>query len=105
MVTTFKKYGVYHISQSEKIKQQTKETCLKKFGVEYSLQSERVKEKGKKTNLEKYLLLRSARYMIISGVLKCGLIGALISSQPRCVHQAGKKQLLFWTLDHISTGS
>ena len=54
MVTTFKKYGVYHNSQSEKIKQQKKETCLKNFGVEYSLQSDRVKEKGKKTNLEKY---------------------------------------------------
>jgi len=45
---------VEYPSQSEEVKQKSKDTCLEKYGVEYSLQSEEVKQKSKDTCLEKY---------------------------------------------------
>lgn len=53
-LSTFKKYGVEHNSQSNMIKEKKKQTSLKNYGVEYPAQSEIVKNKIKKTMLEKY---------------------------------------------------
>ncbi|MCX5895436.1 MAG: hypothetical protein NTZ51_06365 [Proteobacteria bacterium] len=48
------KYGVEHISQLEKIKEQKKLKSLEKYGTEFVLQSEEIKNKSKETNLIKY---------------------------------------------------
>jgi len=52
--TIKKKYGVEHVSQSDKFKEKYKKTCLEKYGVESVFQVKEFKEKIKKTNLNRY---------------------------------------------------
>ena len=51
--TNLLEYGTEYPSQSEKVKNKTKQSNLKKYGVEYTFQSEEVKDKIKQTNLER----------------------------------------------------
>jgi ribosomal protein S26 len=62
----FKKYGVYNISQSNKIKEKKKKTNIKNWGVENVFQSEIIKNKSKKTIFEKYGVnhIRKSQYFI-----------------------------------------
>ena len=53
MCTNLLEYGTEYPSQSEKVKNKTKQSNLKKYGVEYTFQSEEVKDKIKQTNLER----------------------------------------------------
>lgn len=52
--TTRDRYGVDCITQSDQMKEKSKQTCLERYGSEYSLQNESIKEKCKRTCLDKY---------------------------------------------------
>jgi hypothetical protein len=47
-------YGVYYPSQSEKIKDKKKNTCMQNYGVEYPSQSEKMRQKTKDTCMQNY---------------------------------------------------
>lgn len=55
--TCFKKYGVEHASQSEKIKEKCKNYFIEKYGVENPFQSDSVKEKCRQTSRQNYGVL------------------------------------------------
>ena len=52
--TCLENYGVEYATQSDIIKEKTKQTCLEKYGVEYYLQSTDVQEKSRQTCLDRY---------------------------------------------------
>lgn len=52
--TTYKKYGVYNISQLKETKEKVIKTNNKKFGCDFPLQNKEFKEKTKQTLLNKY---------------------------------------------------
>lgn len=49
-----KVYGVENVSQSAKIKEKKKATCMEHYGVEFPLQNKEIAEKTKNTNIERY---------------------------------------------------
>jgi hypothetical protein len=68
------KYGVKHISQSQKIKDKKVETSLRNYGVKHPTQTQEIKEKREETIIKKYGVKNAFQSNIIKQKIENSMI-------------------------------